>query len=103
MNNMGQLAEDVTAPFKEAASEAVKVAGDVSFVVPAECLAEFGFVDTNFMYTCTHHQTESYEWRCQPVGSIPVFMSSHEVLARSWDISCLQAARCAFSAQTAAC
>ena len=61
MNNMGQISEDVTAPFKEAASEAVKVAGDVSFVVPAECLAEFGFVDTNFMYTCTHHQTESYE------------------------------------------
>jgi len=40
MNNMGQIAEDVTAPVKEAASEAVKAAGDVLLMAPAECLAE---------------------------------------------------------------
>lgn len=39
-NNMGQVAEDVTAPVKEAASEAVKAAGDVLLMAPAECLAE---------------------------------------------------------------
>ena len=44
MNNTEQLAEDVTAPVKEAASEAVKAAGDVTFVVPAECPAELELV-----------------------------------------------------------
>lgn len=45
MNNMGQIAEDVTAPVKEAASEAVKAAGDypvlLTYVAPAECLTDF--------------------------------------------------------------
>ena len=47
---MGQVAEDVTAPVKEAASEAVKAAGDVPFVAPADCLTHSclpGFVLQN--------------------------------------------------------
>lgn len=54
MNNAGQLAEDVTAPVKEAASEAVKAAGDVSVVAPAECLAELEVVVYQlYVYTQT--------------------------------------------------
>ena len=44
MSNTQQLAEDVTAPVKEAASEVVKAAGDVTFVAPADSLAELKFV-----------------------------------------------------------
>ncbi len=115
LNNMGQVAEDVTAPVQEAASEAVKAAGNVPLMAPASCLAEsmlawvclaeltlacIGAVQTLCMHVHIIKLSLTSESGSpvapSPVAPSPVAPSPcHQVLARTCDTSCLLAAHCA--------